>query len=133
MWLASRSAPSFAFELPAHNIFAICLAAVGLASAVSGFAAFARARTTINPTKPEKSTSLVTAGVYTITRNPMYLGLLLVLTGWALHLSNAVAFLFLPGFIIYINRFQIAPEEKMLTSLFGRQFINYQSRVRRWI
>jgi protein-S-isoprenylcysteine O-methyltransferase Ste14 len=133
VWLASRAAPSFAFEFPAHNIVAICLVAVGVTSAISGFAAFAQARTTINPTKPEKSTSLVTSGVYTITRNPMYLGLLLVLTGWALHLSNAVAFLFLPGFIVYINRFQIAPEEKALTSLFAREFVTYQSRVRRWV
>ena len=133
MWLASRAAPSLVFEFTAHNIVAICVAAIGIISAVSGVATFARSRTTINPTKPEKSTSLVTSGVYTITRNPMYLGLLLELTGWALYLSNVVAFLFLPPFIIYMNRFQIVPEEKMLTSLFGPEFVNYQTRVRRWL
>ena len=133
MWLASRAAPLLAFEFTAHNIVAICLAAIGLMIAVGGVATFARAHTTINPTKPEKSTSLVTSGVYTITRNPMYLGLLLELTGWALYLSNGVAFMFLPAFIIYMNHFQIVPEEKTLASLFGREFVNYRSRVRRWI
>jgi len=133
MWLASHAAPSLAFEFTAHNIIAICVAAIGIIIAVGGVATFARAHTTINPTKPEKSTSLVTCGVYTITRNPMYLGLFLELTGWAFYLSNGVDFLFLPAFIIYMNRFQIVPEEKTLASLFGREFLNYQTRVRRWI
>ena len=63
----------------------------------------------------------------------MYFGLLLILTAWALYLSNVLPFLLLPVFISYINRFQIAPEERALTSLFGREFAAYQSRVRRWI
>ena len=133
MWLVSRATPTFAFELPAHNIIAICIAAAGVTTAMSGFVAFARARTTVNPMKPEAASSLVVSGVYGITRNPMYLGLLVGLTAWAVHLSNGLALLFLPGFIAYTNRFQIAPEERVLTSLFGTEFVNYQSRVRRWI
>ena len=133
MWLASRATPSLAFELPARNIIAIFLAAVGVAIAVSGVATFARARTTVNPTKPEAASSLVVSGVNAFTRNPMYLGNVVVLAGWAAHLSNGLAFLFLPGFIAYMNRFQIAPEERALTSLFGSAFVAYQSRVRRWI
>jgi len=73
------------------------------------------------------------SGVYRLTRNPMYLGFLLVLLGWAIFLSNALAFLLLPAFIFYMNRFQIEPEEKALTSLFGQQFVAYTSRVRRWL
>ena len=72
-------------------------------------------------------------GVYALTRNPMYLGLLLVLTGWAIFLSNVLGFVFLPAFVLYISRFQIAPEERALTSLFGRDFVAYKSRVRRWL
>ena len=73
------------------------------------------------------------SGVYTVTRNPMYVGLLLVLSGWAIFLSNVVAFIFLPVFVVYMNRFQIVPEEKTLASRFRRNFEAYQSRVRRWL
>ena len=133
MWLASRSSPGLAFVLPAGNLLAIGLAAIGLIVAISGVVTFRRARTTLNPTKPEASSSLVSWGIYKITRNPMYLGLLLELTAWAIFLSNWFAVLFLPVFVVYINRFQIIPEEQALTSLFAREFVDYQSRVRRWL
>ena len=132
MWLVSRSVPALVFVFPVGNFLAVGLAAVGLVIAISGVVTFRRARTTLNPTKPESSSSLVSWGIYRITRNPMYLGLLLVLTGWAIFLSNSLAFLFLPAFIVYINRFQIVPEEQALTSLFAQEFVAYQSRVRRW-
>ena len=133
MWLVSRATPAFGFVFPARNVFAISLAAAGVTTAISGVITFRRARTTVNPLKPESASSLVNWGVYSVTRNPMYLGLLLVLTGWAIFLSNLLGFLFLPAFVLYINRFQIAPEERALTSLFGRDFVAYQSRVRRWL
>jgi protein-S-isoprenylcysteine O-methyltransferase Ste14 len=63
----------------------------------------------------------------------MYLGLLLVLLGWASFLANALAFMFLPLFVLYINRFQIDPEERALVSMFGQDFTNYLSKVRRWL
>jgi len=133
MWLVSRAAPALAFVFPASDLLAVGLAAVGPMIAISGVVTFRRARTTLNPTKPESSSSLVSWGIYRVTRNPMYLGLLLVLTGWAIFLSNSLAFLFLPAFVIYINRFQIVPEEQALTSLFAQEFVAYQSRVRRWL
>jgi protein-S-isoprenylcysteine O-methyltransferase Ste14 len=79
------------------------------------------------------STSLVVSGVYAFTRNPMYLGFLLMLAGLAVFLSNAVGFLLLPAFVFYISRFQIEAEERALTSRFGKEFITYKSRVRRWL
>jgi len=133
MWLVSRVVPAFTFIFPARNLFAIRLAAVGVITGISGVVTFWRARTTVNPMKPQSSASLVIWGVYTVTRNPMYLGGLLILTGWAIFLSNALGFLFLPAYILYINCFQIAPEEKALTSLFGQEFVAYKSRVRRWL
>jgi protein-S-isoprenylcysteine O-methyltransferase Ste14 len=133
MWLASRSSPVLAFVFPVADLLAVGLAAIGLMVAISGVVTFRRARTTLNPTKPEASSSLVSWGIYRITRNPMYLGLLLELTAWAIFLSNWLAFLFLPVFVVYINRFQIVPEERALTSLFAREFVDYQSRVRRWL
>ena len=133
MWLVSQVLPAFAFVLPARNLFAISLAVVGFVTGISGVLTFRRARTTVNPMKPRSSSSLVIWGVYSVTRNPMYLGGLLILTGWAIFVSNALAFLFLPAYILYINRFQIAPEEEALTSLFGQEFVAYKSRVRRWL
>lgn len=133
MWLASRVLPALAYMFPAHNSVAVGLAIIGVATAISGVLTFRRAKTTVNPLKPQKASSLVASGIYSITRNPMYLGLLLGLTAWAIHLSNVLAFLFLPVFVAYINRFQIIPEERTLTSLFGKDFTAYQNRVRRWI
>jgi protein-S-isoprenylcysteine O-methyltransferase Ste14 len=133
MWSVSRGLPAFAFTFPGRKLFAISVAAVGLVTSISGVVTFRRAGTTVNPMKPTSSSSLVVWGVYRVTRNPMYLGGLLILTGWAVFLSNALAFLFLPAFILYINRFQIEPEEKALSSLFQEEFVAYKSRVRRWL
>jgi protein-S-isoprenylcysteine O-methyltransferase Ste14 len=133
MWLVFKAALSFAFFLPAHGVVAILFAAAGFIMSISGIVTFRHARTTVNPAKPELSSSLVTWGVYTITRNPMYLGLLLILSGWGIFLSNALSFLFLPVYVVYINRFQIKPEERTLTALFGQDYVAYQRRVRRWI
>jgi protein-S-isoprenylcysteine O-methyltransferase Ste14 len=82
---------------------------------------------------PASSSSLVLSGIYKFSRNPMYLGFLLALFGWAVFLSNALAFVFLPAFIFYMNRFQIEPEEKALAGKFGQEFVDYKSRVRRWL
>ena len=133
MWLVSRLVPAAGFRFPAGTEIAIGCAASGVLIAVSGALTFRRAGTTINPMKPDKATSLVVSGIFAHTRNPMYLGLLLGLTGWSIYLSNAVAFLFLPAFVAYINRFQIVPEGRALAALFGQEFADYKSRVRPWL
>jgi protein-S-isoprenylcysteine O-methyltransferase Ste14 len=83
--------------------------------------------------KPETATSLVTNGVYRYTRNPMYLGMLLVLLAWAIYLSAPAALMGPIAFWLYIQRFQIQPEERALVAMFGSAFTDYMSRVRRWI
>jgi protein-S-isoprenylcysteine O-methyltransferase Ste14 len=133
MWLISRSLPLFAFVFPLRDTFAIAMVAAGLIIGILGVVTFRRANTTVNPTKPQSSTSLVSWGVYRVTRNPMYLGGLLMLSGWAIFLSKPIAFLFLPGYILYINLFQIVPEERVLATLFGPAFTAYKSRARRWL
>jgi protein-S-isoprenylcysteine O-methyltransferase Ste14 len=133
MWLVARAAPAFEFALPARGFLAVGLAVTGIVVSLSGVVSFRRAKTTVNPMKPDSSSSLVTSGVYALTRNPMYLGFLLVLAGWAVFLSNVLGLLLLPVFVFYMNRFQIEPEEKALAILFGPAFIAYQSRVRRWL
>ena len=132
-WLASWAAPTLGFILPHRSVIALTSFVAGVCVALLGVASFHRARTTVNPLKPEKSSALVMSGIYRYTRNPMYLGLLLVLLGWAFFLANALAFMFLPLFVLYINRFQIDPEERALVSMFGQEFTAYLSKVRRWL
>jgi protein-S-isoprenylcysteine O-methyltransferase Ste14 len=133
MWLVSSLVAPLEMPFGLRVGVALALALVGLGFSVAGVASFRRARTTINPTKPSTASSLVSGGVYRITRNPMYLGLLLVLLGWAVSLSNPLALLLVPVFVLYINRFQINPEERALSSLFGREYAAYKKRVCRWL
>lgn len=133
MWLAARECPAAGFSFPARKSVAICLILIGAITSGAGVVSFRRARTTVNPMNPRASTALVVSGVYRFTRNPMYLGFLLMLFGWAAILSNMVSFLFAPGFYFYMNRFQIEPEERVLASVFGEAFAAYRSRARRWL
>ena len=119
--------------IPAPAIVAGALGLAGAIVAVAGVVAFKKHKTTVNPFTPERSSSLVTSGIYKYTRNPMYLGFFLFLAGWAALLSNLVAFALLPAFIAYMNRFQIQPEERALTQQFGTEFQSYMQRVRRWV
>ena len=133
MWFASPHPvlPEFPLFLRLVAFIAIALAGGGIA--LAGDLAFRRASTTINPFRPENTTSLVTTGVYGRTRNPMYVGLTLVLLGWAAFLLSAWALLGPVAFVLYITRFQIAPEERILSAKFGEEYAAYRSRVRRWL
>jgi protein-S-isoprenylcysteine O-methyltransferase Ste14 len=133
MWGIALATPPV--EVPAliRVVAAITLALSGVGTAVWGVVALRRARTTANPGKPETATSLVTSGAYRFTRNPMYVGLVLGLLAWAVFVSSALAFLGPLIFISYISRFQIVPEERVLSNLFGAAFSAYQAKVRRWL
>ncbi|SDU27665.1 Protein-S-isoprenylcysteine O-methyltransferase Ste14 [Pseudomonas pohangensis] len=133
MWLISLVAPSFNWR-PIHSglIALIFILAGGLISAL-GVLAFRQAKTTVNPTSPETVSLLVVKGIYNLSRNPMYLGFLLTLVGLALLVENKLSFGVLPAFVAYMNRFQIAPEEKVLSAKFGQEFGAYMQRVRRWV
>ena len=133
MWFVAGIVPALEFVFPAREFVAVIFVVAGLATGAMGIVSFARAKTTVNPMKPDSASSLVVSGLYARSRNPMYLGLLVALVGWAIFLSNVLAFLLLPAFILYMNRFQIEPEEKALGVLFGEQFVAYRSRVRRWL
>ena len=106
----------------------------GAIFALAGSTRIRRANTTINPMRPENASLLVTTGIFALTRNPMYVGLLFVVVGWAVFLSALWALLLGPaGFVLYLTRFQIRPEERALSRLFGAQYSAYRSRVRRWL
>jgi len=101
--------------------------------ALSALYSMFNAKTTINPHKPRNASWLVTSGIYEYTRNPMYVCLGLWLIAWAVYLSNLWCLLLLPGFIFYMNRYQITPEEKVLEERFGNDFMRYKESVRRWL
>ena len=119
---------------PAVRVYAaLALALVGGAFDLAGLLSFQRAKTTILPWRPEQTQALVQSGVYRITRNPMYVGLLWELAAWAAYLYSPWALLGPLAFMGYISRFQIRPEERVLLGLFGPEYHAYQARVRRWL
>ena len=133
MWLAALMSPVVA--LPEHlgKILIIDFVIAGLVVICAGLAAFIAAKTTVDPTRPGRSSSLVTTGIYKFTRNPMYLGLLCLLVAWAIYLSSPLSLLIAMGFIPYMNRFQIRPEERSLEKVFGEHYAEYKRQVRRWL
>ncbi|MFZ2236552.1 MAG: isoprenylcysteine carboxylmethyltransferase family protein [Dokdonella sp.] len=132
-WLLARSTPAFAFALPARILIAIVLALAGVSLALSGMAAFRKADTTVNPRSPDQASSIVRNGPFQFTRNPMYLGLALVLLGFCAYLANPLSVVAVVVFVAYITRFQIIPEERVLLEKFGEPFAQYMRSVRRWI
>lgn len=127
--------PGVAMARPGWALAAVAAlpALAGAGFALAGVMAFRRAHTTVNPMTPGSSSSVVTTGVYRWSRNPMYVGFLLVLAGWAIFLGHPVAALLLPLFVTTMNRVQIVPEERVLQAKFGPAYADYRRRVRRWL
>jgi protein-S-isoprenylcysteine O-methyltransferase Ste14 len=133
MWLVARFSPQLVLDLPGRAAAALLLAVAGAAVALAGVAEFRRARTTVDPLRPERASALVSSGVFRWTRNPMYLGLALALLGWAAHLAHPLAALGVPAFVTWMTRVQIPREERALEERFGEEFARYRTRVRRWL
>jgi protein-S-isoprenylcysteine O-methyltransferase Ste14 len=123
--------PTLRFPFPGHQIVGALFALAGVSAAVAAGRRFRRYGTTVEPF--ETPSVLVTSGLYRYTRNPMYLGILLVLLGIAVYVAS-VAFLVAPlAFIIIINARQIPFEESRLSNLFGEDYAAYRRRTRRWL
>jgi len=133
MWLTPALAGSVAIPISLRIGVALVLCCLGLGIGMSGFVSFRRARTTVNPIKASSASTLVRSGIFRFTRNPMYLGLLLLLLAWTVFLSKPLTLVFLPVYVLYINRLQIIPEERILASLFGTEYSAYRENVRRWL
>ena len=133
MWLTPSLAGIVEAPFAVRVALAVALVLIGQTISVSGVVEFKRARTTLNPIKADTASSLVSSGIYRFTRNPMYLGLFLTLLGWAVYLANPVSLVFLLVYVLYITRFQIKPEERILLGLFGEPYAAYMQRVRRWV
>ncbi len=117
------------YSIPTAILFAV----VGVAFGFPSMVRFRKVGTTIKPTNPEKASRLVVSGMYRFSRNPMYLGATSILLGIGIFLDDGVALLPVPLFAVYLNYFQIVPEERALEKLFGDEYRDYKKRTRRWI
>lgn len=135
MWLVARATPALQWQWDTTWRWGLLagLALAGGLVALSGLWAFQQARTTFNPLHPERASALVQGGIYRHTRNPMYLGMALVLLGWACWLAHPLAYACIPLALWYLQRFQIQPEERVLLAHFGAPYAAYCQRVRRWL
>jgi protein-S-isoprenylcysteine O-methyltransferase Ste14 len=133
MWLVATYLPVINVDRVLARIVGCCLAIAGVGCIAVGVLQFRASSTTVNPTRPDKAATLVTSGIYARTRNPMYVGMTLLLLGWGIWLSSVYALILSVAFVLYLNRFQIVPEEKALHARFGTEFLAYKQRVRRWL
>ena len=131
LWVA-WAIPSFD-HAAMRVILPAILGVAGLGVIASAIIEFRRASTTVDPRHPSKASTLVQTGIFSRSRNPMYVGLTLILTGWAFYLANLLALILAALFAVYLNRFQIIPEERALQERFGAAYAEYRGRVRRWI
>ena len=129
----SRYAPLYYLNFDYQKIVAGVLTGAGAGVALSGVLAFGKLSTTVDPRYPEQASELVIIGIYKYSRNPMYLGILLVLIGIAVFFGALSSVFIIYLFVIYINKFQIVPEEMALQEKFGGRYTQYARNVRRWM
>ena len=133
MAVVAQTTPRAAFDPNVRVPVAFVLVAFGLTIGALALMRFRAAQTTPDPVKIDAASRLVTDGVYARSRNPMYLGLTVMLAGWAVFLAAPYAAIGPAAFVLYISQYQIIPEERMLTRRFGAAYKGYQARVRRWL
>ena len=125
---------SITLELDHQRIYTLCIAIVGFCIIALGMLEFHKSKTSVNPLKLDKSSSVVNSGIYRFTLNPMYLGLVILLIAFCVKLGDIFGLIFiLPLFIWFMTKFQIKPEEEAMAKLFGEDFLAYKRKVRRWL
>lgn len=133
MWSLDKYFPLYNWLGSTWNRVGLVIIGASILLDVWSLRLFFSAKTSPNPMKPDNTRHLVTTGLYRVSRNPMYLGLLVMLAGWAMYLGSVSPLLVLPLFVWILNKQQIEPEEEILADKFGQQYEDYKRRVRRWI
>lgn len=116
-----------------NNTISLFLLILGLTVFILAIKAFNRQKTTVNPLEPRQASSLVSSGIFKYSRNPMYLGMLIILLAISFKFNLVGGIIISLFFYIFITKFQILPEEEAMNELFGDEFIEYSTRTRRWI
>jgi protein-S-isoprenylcysteine O-methyltransferase Ste14 len=133
MVTVKRLWPGAIVPFAGHRPVAVMVLLLGVMIAVAGVVQFRRARTTVNPLAPVNASAVVDSGVYRLSRNPMYLGMVLALCSLALWWASAAVAALVPLFWLYLTQFQIKPEERVLLAKFGPPYAAYLKKVRRWL
>lgn len=133
MWYVASSALALPINIPLHEIIGGVLIAVGVVVSFVAIGQFKFTGTTVNPLTPSAATRLVDGGIFKLSRNPMYLAMVIMLLGWAVRLQSVTASLGVVLFVTFITVWQIRPEEEAMQTLFAEQFTDYCARVRRWL
>lgn len=135
MWLADKWTPSLDFQIRSRMILFRIILFGGMCVLAAGVVNIIRRKTTIHPDRRSlaASTALVTTGVFRYTRNPIYLGMAIILTAWVVFLESWLALIGVFVFIAFITQYQIRPEEVALEKIFGDVYVRYRKNVRRWI
>ena len=120
-------------EIKYSFYFGILLLVLGFVILISAVRLFKKDKTTVNPLSPEQATKLVTDGIFKYSRNPMYLGMALVLGSIAVFFNLIGGIILVALFCAYITKFQILPEERAMRDLFSDDFDKYSKVTRRWI
>ncbi len=128
-WALTPAPAPAAWRLPA----ALAHAAAGLALELPAAWGFVRARTTVNPLRPERTAVLVTTGLHAWSRNPMYVGQALLVAAWSAWRAHPIAWLAPVAYVAWVTRFQVRVEERVLAARFGAAYEAYRQRVRRWL
>ncbi len=133
IWLVRGFGPQIPIYGNLKIGISLALVAIALFIDIAAFFEFRKFKTTINPLSPEKASSIVTTGIFSKTRNPMYLGMLILLIAWAIFNGAMIGLAIVPLFWAYITRFQIIPEERALIEKFGQEYLDYLKRVKPWL
>jgi len=128
-----RAVPLATYGFPGQTTLALLVAATGAGVALLGAVRFRRHQTSINPLTPTKATYLVTGGVFALTRNPMYVGMLLLLVALGVYLGSLSPWIFPPLFVLWLTLVQIKPEEAAMARLFGEAWVEYRAKTPRWL
>ena len=131
IYFSSKWSPNIVFS--SQNLISFFLVSVGLIVLLIAISTLIKLKTTINPLNPEAASSLVTTGIFRLSRNPMYLGLLLLIIGLWVKTGAVSGFILVPSFVAYLNYFQILPEERAMKALFSGKYKVYCQQVRRWL
>jgi protein-S-isoprenylcysteine O-methyltransferase Ste14 len=131
MWGISQISINIEMSYSIRMLSLLTLILLGIFVCITGVVSFKLAKTTTNPLKPDAASSLVVSGIYKYSRNPMYLGFMLFLLAWSVYLGSIFSIVGVVAFVLYMNQFQIMPEEAALNKVFGDEFEQYKSKVRR--
>ncbi len=133
MWALDKYLPVLYWNIQPWTRIGWGIMGLGFLIELAAISLFLKAKTTANPMKPHNASSLVKTGLYRYTRNPMYLGIAILLTGWSIQLGSLTPLIGPPLFIFIITHMQIRPEERALAQVIGEAYLRYKSEVPRWL